>query len=116
MNDERTHEAERRTSLAVERTQLAWWRTGLTALAVAVGVGRVLPELSDADTTWPYAVVGIVFALYGIGLFVMGNVRGPAGWPGRAGPLAMTSVLELALVLAGPLLGVVVIAMIALAG
>ena len=35
----------RRTSLANERTQLAWWRTGLTALAVALAVGRLVPEI-----------------------------------------------------------------------
>src|SRR4249920_3427477 len=39
-------DATRRTHLANERTQLAWWRTGLTALAVALGVGRVVPELA----------------------------------------------------------------------
>lgn len=31
-------DASRRTYLAGERTQLAWWRTGLTALAVALGL------------------------------------------------------------------------------
>ena len=48
-----TADVRRRTDLAVERTQLAGWRTGLTALAVAFGVGLV-PELSDSGTTWPY--------------------------------------------------------------
>ncbi|HET7573976.1 MAG TPA: DUF202 domain-containing protein [Solirubrobacterales bacterium] len=59
-------DATRRTYLAGERTQLAWWRTGLTALAVALGVGRVVPELSDSSLHWPYAVVGVGFALWGI--------------------------------------------------
>jgi len=31
-------EVRRRTWLAAERTWLAWWRTGLGAAAVAVGV------------------------------------------------------------------------------
>lgn len=59
-------DASRRTYLAGERTQLAWWRTGLTALAVALGVGRVVPELSDSSRHWPYLVVGVGFALWGI--------------------------------------------------
>ena len=33
-------DATRRTHLATERTELAWWRTGLTALAVAYGSAR----------------------------------------------------------------------------
>src|ERR1043166_8707504 len=39
-------DATRRTRLASERTYLAWWRTGLTAFAVAFGAGRVVPELT----------------------------------------------------------------------
>jgi putative membrane protein len=71
-------DATRRTFLANERTQLAWWRTGLTALAVAIGVGRVVPELSDTSTTWPYASVGVGFALYGIAMIAYGAVRAKA--------------------------------------
>jgi putative membrane protein len=59
-------DATRRTYLAGERTQLAWWRTGLTALAVALGVGRVVPELDPSATKWPYVVAGVGFALWGI--------------------------------------------------
>jgi putative membrane protein len=59
-------DASRRTYLAGERTQLAWWRTGLTALAVALGVGRVVPELSDNGARWPYVIAGVGFALWGI--------------------------------------------------
>ncbi|HMI82320.1 MAG TPA: DUF202 domain-containing protein [Solirubrobacterales bacterium] len=59
-------DASRRTYLAGERTQLAWWRTGLTALAVALGVGRVVPELDKSATKWPYVVAGVGFALWGI--------------------------------------------------
>jgi putative membrane protein len=73
--DRRTALADRRTSLAGERTLLAWWRTGLTAIAVALGVGRVLPELSPHATRWPYAVLGVGFALYGIGMFLLGTRR-----------------------------------------
>ena len=59
-------DATRRTYLASERTELAWWRTGLTALAVALGVGRVVPELDSSATRWPYVVAGVGFALWGI--------------------------------------------------
>ncbi len=59
-------DATRRTHLANERTQLAWWRTGLTALAVALGVGRIVPELDKSATRWPYVVAGVGFALWGI--------------------------------------------------
>ncbi len=115
-NDERTAVTDRQTSLAVERTQLAWWRTGLTALAVAVGLGRVVPELSDSGTTWPYAAVGIAFAIYGTALFFEGTARGRSvaslNLSGRRRP----SLIEPALVVAGPLLGAVVIVMIVLAG
>jgi putative membrane protein len=71
-------EAERRTSLANERTQLAWWRTGLTAIAVALGVGRLLPELAESSTAWPYTVLGVGFAVYGIALIGYGTRRARA--------------------------------------
>ena len=51
-------DATRRTRLAGERIQLAWWRTGLTSLAVGIGIGRVVPELNaDLDAT-PYVALG----------------------------------------------------------
>ncbi|HET7416453.1 MAG TPA: DUF202 domain-containing protein [Solirubrobacterales bacterium] len=68
-------DASRRTYLAGERTQLAWWRTGLTALAVALGVGRVVPELSGISATWPYVVAGVGFALWGVAAFLYGTVN-----------------------------------------
>ncbi len=68
-------DAIRRTRLAAERTELAWWRTALTSIAVAVGVGRVVPELSGTTTEWPYVVVGIGWALYSVSLFGYGSIR-----------------------------------------
>src|SRR3954471_10674348 len=56
----------RRTLLANERTYLAWWRTGLTTLTVALAAARVVPELSDSKVQWPYTVVGVVFAVLGV--------------------------------------------------
>ena len=68
-------DASRRTWLALERTQLAWWRTGLTALAVGIGIGRVVPELQKAETQWPFVLVGVAFAVYGIALIIYGAAR-----------------------------------------
>ncbi len=68
-------DATRRTRLANERTELAWWRTGLTALAVALGVGRIVPELNDSSTRWPYVVAGVGFALWGILAIAHGSRR-----------------------------------------
>jgi putative membrane protein len=68
-------DASRRTYLAGERTQLAWWRTGLTALAVALGVGRVVPELSGDVARWPYVVAGVGFALWGIFAIAYGTAN-----------------------------------------
>jgi putative membrane protein len=72
--DDRAEDATRRTYLANERTYLAWLRTGLTALAVALGVGRILPELSGG-ASWPYATLGAGYAVLGIGLIFYGNRR-----------------------------------------
>lgn len=65
-----------RTTLAGERTLLAWWRTGLAALAVAIAVGRVVPELSSVGRQWPYTVLGVAYAFYGITLIWYGTMRG----------------------------------------
>lgn len=70
-----TADASRRTFLASERTELAWWRTGLTALAVALAVGRVIPGLDRSSAQWPYAFVGVCFALYGIAVIAYGSNR-----------------------------------------
>jgi putative membrane protein len=61
--------------LAGERTELAWWRTGLTALAVALAVGRVVPGLDRGSTRWPYEVVGVCFAVYGVAVIGYGSYR-----------------------------------------
>ena len=67
-------EASRRTYLANERTELAWWRTGLTALAVSLGVGRLIPELGSGPN-WPYAVIGAGYAVLGTSFIVYGSLR-----------------------------------------
>jgi putative membrane protein len=63
-----------RTSMAAERTWLAWWRTALAATAGALGVGRLAPELLGV-AAWPYVVLGIGYAAIAIGLLVMGAIR-----------------------------------------
>jgi putative membrane protein len=60
-----TADATRRTRLANERTYLAWWRTSLTAFAVAIGSGKLIPAVASG-TTWPYTAIGIGFALAGV--------------------------------------------------
>jgi putative membrane protein len=67
-------DATRRTRLANERTFLAWWRTGLTTLAVAIGAGKIVPELTDT-ARWPAALLGAAYALAGIALLVLGQRR-----------------------------------------
>jgi putative membrane protein len=58
-------DATRRTRLANERTYLAWWRTGLTAFAVSIGSGKLVPALASG-ATWPYTAIGIGFAAVGV--------------------------------------------------
>jgi putative membrane protein len=67
-------DATRRTRLANERTYLAWWRTGLTAFAVAFGAGKLLPELTKG-AKWPYEVLGVAFGLVGVAFVLQAYVR-----------------------------------------
>ena len=63
-----------RTSMAAERTWLAWWRTALAATAGALAIGRFAPELLDA-APWPYIVLGCGYAVLALGLLVCGARR-----------------------------------------
>ncbi len=60
-----TGDATRRTRLANERTYLAWWRTALTAFAVSIGSGKLVPALASG-ATWAYTAIGIGFAAVGV--------------------------------------------------
>jgi putative membrane protein len=71
-------DSDRQTIMASERTQLAWWRTGLTAIAVALAVGRFLPDLAGSGSRWAYTVIGIGFAFYGIAMIAYGTSRARA--------------------------------------
>jgi inner membrane protein YidH len=66
----------RRTRLASERTVLAWLRTGLTATAVALAVGKVVPELGGGGAHWPFVAIGAGYAVLGVVIVIYGMVRG----------------------------------------
>jgi uncharacterized membrane protein YidH (DUF202 family) len=65
---------ERRTSMAAERTWLAWWRTALGASAGALAVGRFAPELLEV-AAWPYILLGCGYASLAVGLLIVGARR-----------------------------------------
>jgi uncharacterized membrane protein YidH (DUF202 family) len=64
----------RRTSMAAERTWLAWWRTALAATVGALGVGRLAPELLHV-AAWPYVLLGCGYAALAIALLLLGAQR-----------------------------------------
>ena len=100
-------ESGRRTLLAVERTYLAWWRTGLTAYAVALATARVVPDLAKTKVQWPYTVLGIGFALLGSACITYGERRRRAGAYEDARPA-----LTLAVTLGGLVLGIGLVAVL----
>jgi putative membrane protein len=69
-------DATRRTWLASERTVLAWLRTGLTATAVALAVGKVVPDLRDGGSSWPFVALGAGYGLLGVIIVIYGLRRG----------------------------------------
>jgi putative membrane protein len=71
-----TGDATRRTLLAAERTLLAWLRTGLTVFAVAVGIGKIAPDLGNDANATAWAIVGALYAVLGVGIVVYGFWRG----------------------------------------
>jgi inner membrane protein YidH len=74
LSEAEVRDAARRTRLANERTYLAWWRTGLTALAVCVALGRIVPGVTGV-TKWPYEAVGAAYGLVGIAFMVIAHIR-----------------------------------------
>jgi putative membrane protein len=64
----------RRTSMAAERTWLAWWRTALAATVGALAVGRLAPELLGV-ASWPYVLLGCGYAFLSVGLLIVGAQR-----------------------------------------
>jgi putative membrane protein len=108
-------DATRRTRLANERTYLAWWRTGLTAFAVSVGSGKLVPALTGG-TSWPYEALGAAFAVLGVACVLYAFVRQRAVEAAlRRGEFAPPEPLMLvALTVAGALLGVALTVVVAL--
>jgi putative membrane protein len=91
-------DATRRTHLANERTYLAWWRTALAALALAVGVGRLLPEVLGEQATWPFVALGVGYGVVGVAVGLYGLRRHRAvdsalarGGYAPAGPRALVA-------------------------
>jgi putative membrane protein len=110
-------DATRRTWLANERTYLAWWRTGLTALAAGVAAGRLIPEVTDG-AAWPYELLGSGYALVGLGLIAFGHRRRVQVERAlRSGEWAALPVgATLAFSAAGVALGVATLAVVVLGG
>ena len=69
-----TDSAPRRTWLAAERTYLAWLRTGLGALGLALAVGRLLPALIDASHV-AFGLLGAGYAALGVFLLLLAAYR-----------------------------------------
>jgi uncharacterized membrane protein YidH (DUF202 family) len=64
----------RRTFLAQERTLLAWWRTAFAAIAVALAVGRLLPEIAHLPKG-PFLVLGTGWGILALGLVFFSLIR-----------------------------------------
>jgi uncharacterized membrane protein YidH (DUF202 family) len=59
---------------ATRRTLLASERSGLTALAVGLAAGKLVPELSSAASL-PYELLGVGYSLLGVAFIVYGQLR-----------------------------------------
>ena len=66
--------APRRTWLAAERTYLAWVRTALGALGMALAVGRLLPALTDVSHV-AFGLLGAAYGLFGLVLLLLAAYR-----------------------------------------
>ena len=76
-----------RTRLANERTYLAWWRTGIAALAAGFAIGRILPEVVEGSS-WPYVALGVALLVAGVIAIAYGLVRFARSTPPSTIPTA----------------------------
>lgn len=68
-SDSRTNWAHERTRLAKERTFSAWFRSGLSAVGVGLGLVKLFPSV---EPRWMMQVIGILFIGTGGIVFLMG--------------------------------------------
>lgn len=68
MAEDRTDWAEDRTVMANERTFAGWMRTGMAALAIAIGLSAVFKE---TEPTWLARAVAMIFVVAALGIFLM---------------------------------------------
>lgn len=110
-------DATRRTRLATERTYLAWWRSGLTALAVGLAAGKLVPELSSG-AAWPYELLGIGYSLLGLAFIAYGyrRQRMVEAALRRGEWAALNEQVAAALTIAGVVLGAATIAVLIFTG
>lgn len=64
----------RRTYLAQERTLLAWWRTALGTVGLAIAIGALLPDLSHLPKG-PFIGLGAGYAALSIWFVLLGAYR-----------------------------------------
>jgi putative membrane protein len=102
--------------LNIERTWLAWWRTGLVSAAAAVALGRVAPEVLDGRD-FPYIVIGVGYAALAVAMLALGGIRqrrlARAVNEGRFSELSGTWVAWLTI--AGAVLAVITMVVVAVA-
>ena len=67
-------EASRRTHFALERTLLAWWRTGIAVAAVALAIGGLLPRLGHVPRE-RFIALGVGYGILGLIFLIGGAVR-----------------------------------------
>jgi uncharacterized membrane protein YidH (DUF202 family) len=68
----------RRTYLAQERTLLAWWRTALGTMAVAVAIGSVIPKLAQLPKG-PFVGLGAGYLGLSLWFVLLGGYRQRTG-------------------------------------
>ena len=75
---------------------------------MGIGIGRVVPELSDDANHTAYVALGAGFGIYGVLLFAYGNLRGRAldDAVTHGGYAQLGRQANLALALGGVVLGV----------